>query len=356
MPNEMKKINFAKAIQESLDYNLGSDPSVYVMGLGVPDPKGVFGTTTNLQEKYGSNRVMDMPTSENGMTGIAVGSAILGMKPIMTHQRVDFALLSLDQIVNSAAKWHYMFDGLMQVPMVIRLIVGMGWGQGPQHSQNLHSMFAHFPGLKVVMPTTAYDAKGLLNASILDPNPVMFIEHRWLYNIIDEVPEGNYIEPLGKAKVLEKGDDVTIVSSSYMTVEALKAAKALKSEGIGVELIDLRSIKPLDTETILKSVRKTGRLVVADMSWKTLGIASEIITLVVEQAFSDLKNPPIRVTLPDCYAPTSWALTNHYYPNHNDVVYAVKKLLGKKVDLKQMILDRQKNHLDVPDKSFTGPF
>ncbi len=356
MPKETQTINFAEALRQSLDFNLENDSSVYVMGLGVPDPKGIFGTTIDLQKKHGSNRVMDMPTSENGMTGIAVGSAIMGMKPVMTHQRVDFALLALDQIVNSAAKWHYMFNGAMQVPMVIRLIVGMGWGQGPQHSQNLHAMFAHFPGLKVVMPTTAYDAKGLLNSSIQDPNPVIFIEHRWLYNIVDEVPAENYLIPIGKAKVLQEGEDVTIVSSSYMTIEALKAVEELKAEGISAELIDLRTIKPLDTEAILKSVRKTGRLVVADMSWKTLGLASEIITLVVENAFDDLKSPPIRVTLPDCYAPTSWALTNHYYPTSNDIVYSVKKLLGKKVDLKQMIIDRQKNYLDVPDKSFTGPF
>lgn len=353
---ELQTIHFAEALRQSLDENLARDSSVYIMGLGVPDPKGIFGTTLGLQDKYGKHRVMDMPTSENGMTGIAIGSAIMGMKPIMTHQRVDFALLALDQIINSAAKWHYMFNGQMQVPLVIRLIVGMGWGQGPQHSQNLHAMFAHFPGLKVVMPTSARDAKGLLNASILDPNPVMFIEHRWLYNIVDKVPTNYFIEPLGKAKIIEEGHDVTIVASSYMTIEAIKAVKQLREEKISVELIDLRTIKPLDTETILQSVRKTKRLVVADSSWKTLGLASEIITLVIEQAFHDLLAPPIRVTLPDCYAPTSWVLTNHYYPNSQDIIYSVKKLLGKKIDLKQMIMDRQKKYLDVPDATFTGPF
>jgi acetoin:2,6-dichlorophenolindophenol oxidoreductase subunit beta len=356
MPNMTRTINFAEAIKESIDSNLKNDSQVYVMGLGVPDPKGIFGTTSGLQEKYGSERVMDMPTSENGMTGIGVGTAIMGMRPIFTHQRIDFVLLAMDQIVNSAAKWHYMFDGIMQVPMVMRLIVGMGWGQGPQHSQNLHSMFSHFPGLKVVMPTTAYDVKGLLNASIKDNNPVIFIEHRWLYDLIDEVPEDYYEVPIGKAKVIEEGEDVTIVSSSYMTVEALKAMDVLKKDGVKAELIDLRTIKPLDLDTILKSVRKTKRLVVADMSWKTLSFASEIITLVVENAFNDLKSPPIRITLPDCYTPTSHALTNHYYPNHFDIVYAVKKLLGKEVNLKEMIQSRQKNLLDIPDKSFTGPF
>lgn len=356
MPKMTRTINFAEAVRESIDSNLEKDPSVYLMGLGVPDPKGIFGTTLGLQEKHGEERVLDMPTSENGMTGVGVGSAIMGMRPIFTHQRIDFVLLAMDQIVNSAAKWHYMFDGVMQVPLVMRLIVGMGWGQGPQHSQNLHAMFAHFPGLKVLMPTSAYDAKGLLNAAVRDNNPVIFIEHRWLYNLIDEVPEEYYEVPIGKAKVLKEGSDVTVVSSSYMTIEALKAASALKEEGIGVDLIDLRSIKPLDIETILESVKKTGNLVVADMSWKTLSFAAEIITLVVENAFSDLKNPPVRITLPDCYTPTSSALTNHYYPNHHDVIYAVKKLLGKEVNLNQMITSRQKTLLDVPDKSFTGPF
>lgn len=351
-----RTLNFAQAIHESLDQSMARDPNVYVMGLGVPDPKGIFGTTTGLQKKYGEGRVLDMPTSENGMTGIAVGTAIMGMRPVMTHQRADFAILSLDQIINSAAKWHYMFNGIMNVPLVIRLIVGMGWGQGPQHSQNLHAMLAHFPGLKVVMPTFASDAKGLLNTAIKDNNPVMFIEHRWLYNLVDHVPEDDYEIPLGVAKIVQEGSDITLVSSSYMTIEALKAVQELKKEGISVELIDLRTIKPLDLPTILKSVKKTKRLMVADMSWKTLGLASEIITAVLENGFDDLVKPPVRITLPDGYAPTSWALTNHYYPNHHDIICAAKKMLGKSVDLKQMILDRQKKYLDIPDSSFTGPF
>ncbi len=351
-----RTLNFAQAIRESLDQNLARDPNVYVMGLGVPDPKGIFGTTLGLQEKYGESRVLDMPTSENGMTGVAIGTALKGFRPVMSHQRADFAILALDQILNNAAKWHYMFNGMMQVPIVIRLLVGMGWGQGPQHSQNLHAMLAHFPGLKVVMPTFASDAKGLLNTAIKDNNPVIFIEHRWLYNLVDHVPEDEYEIPFGVAKIVQEGSDITLVSSAHMTIESLKAVQELKKEGISVELIDLRTIKPFDLPTILKSVKKTKRLIVADMSWKTLGLASEIITSVVENAFGDLKQPPVRVTLPDCYAPTSWALTNHYYPDHNDIINAVKKMLGKSVDLKQMILDRQKKYLDIPDNSFTGPF
>ncbi len=351
-----RTLSFAQAILESLDHSLGSDPNVYLIGLGVPDPKGIFGTTLGLQEKYGDSRVMDMPASENGMTGVGIGSAIMGMKPIMTHQRGDFFLLAYDQLINSAAKWHYMFNGQMNVPIVIRLIVGRGWGQGPQHSQNLHSSFAHFPGLKVVMPTTAYDAKGLMRSSILDPNPVLFIEHRWLHNIVDYVPEESFEVPIGKAKISREGKDLTLVASGHMTVEALKAAEALKADKVDVEVIDLRTIKPLDIETILNSVKKTGHLLVADESWKTLGIASEIITLVIEKGYSSLKKAPMRITLPDCYAPTSWALTNHYYPDAQDIILGIRKLLGFSTPLSEILEKQQKTPLDVPDKSFTGPF
>ena len=187
-----RELKFYQAINEAIDTCMAGDPSVYVMGLGTPDPKGVFGTTLGLAQKYGAERVMDIPTSENGMTGVAIGSALVGMRPIIVHQRIDFALLSIEQIVNQAAKWHYMFGGQMQVPLVIRMIIGRGWGQGPQHSQSLQAWFAHVPGLKVVMPSTPYDAKGLLISSIEDNSPVVFIEHRWLYNIAGNVPEGSY--------------------------------------------------------------------------------------------------------------------------------------------------------------------
>src|ERR1700722_14260768 len=184
----MPNLTLSQAILQATDQLMQIDSSVYVMGLGVPDPKGIFGTTTGLEKKYGSDRVLDMPTSENGMTGIAIGSALLGLRPIMTHQRVDFFLLALDQLINNAAKWHYMFGGQMNVPLVIRLIIGRGWGQGPQHSQSLQSIFSHIPGLKVVMPSNPYDAKGLLLSAIDDENPVVYLEHRWLHGIFGEVP------------------------------------------------------------------------------------------------------------------------------------------------------------------------
>lgn len=350
-----REIKYFEAIREAIDLSMHNDPSVYIMGLGVPDPKGIFGTTLGLQEKYGTERVMDMPCSENGMTGVAIGSALVGMRPILTHQRVDFALLSMEQIVNQAAKWHYMFAGQMNVPLVIRLIIGRGWGQGPQHSQSLESWFAHIPGLKVVMPTTPYDAKGLLIASIEDNNPVIFIEHRWLHNISGNVPEKMYRVPIGKPKILRKGSDITIVATSYMTLEALRAQKYLAGLGIEAEVIDLRTLRPLDDTMIISSVKKTGRLLVCDTGWTSCGMGSEIISRVTEKGFSYLTAPPQRLGLPDVPTPTSPALSNHYYPQAESIIRTVLKMLKKKVS-GNSIPKLHDGPLDIPDMSFTGPF
>ena len=355
-----RKIKYSEAILEATDQKMAEDSSVYVMGLGVPDPKAIFGTTAGLAAKYGANRVMDMPTSENAMTGVAIGSAILGMRPIMTHQRVDFFLLALDQLINNAAKWHYMFGNQMKVPLVVRLIIGRGWGQGPQHSQTLHSFFAHIPGLKVVMPSTPYDAKGLLVSAIEDDNPVVYLEHRWLHNIFGEVPSEIYRVPIGQAKIVREGSDVTVVACSHMTLEALRAVQWLQEDGISVELIDLRSIKPLDQETILNSIRKTGRLVVADPDWKTAGFSAELVAIASEEAHSFLKASPIRITYPDRITPTSWALSNHFYPTAKHIAMSVLKMMGKPTRaaelLKEILAQSMQAPLDVPDKEFTGPF
>ena len=352
-----REITYAQAVLEATDQCMDKDPSVYIMGLGVPDPKGIFGTTLGLQDKYGDRRVMDMPVSENAMTGVAIGSAIRGMRPILTHQRVDFMLLSLDQLINNAAKWHYMFDGKMRVPMVIRLIIGRGWGQGPQHSQSLQALFAHIPGLKVVMPSTPHDAKGLLVSSIEDDSPVIFLEHRWLHHVFGEVPEEICRVPLGKANVLQEGKDVTIVSTSHMALESFRAAKFLRErKNIEAEVIDLRTIKPLDAETILNSVRKTGRLVVADGGWKFLGLSAEIIAMVTEKVFEHLKAPPCRVAFPDIPTPTSRVLANEFYPGIINIVNAVTGFLGMP-DVGEAELGLSQDVLkDIPDKSFTGPF
>lgn len=350
-----RQIKFFEAIREAQDQCMAKDPSVYLMGLGVPDPKGIFGTTLGLQEKYGPERVLDIPLSENALTGVATGSALVGMRPILTHQRLDFALVAMEQMVNQAAKWHYMFGGRARVPIVIRMVIGRGWGQGPQHSQSLHAWFAHIPGLRVVMPATPYDAKGLLVSSIEDDNPVIFLEHRWLHGISDSVPEEVYRVPLGKARVARQGDDVTIVATSYMLLEALRAAQTLSEQGIQAEVIDLRSLRPLDDATILESVGKTGRIVVADTGGKAFGISAEIVTLVAEKAFSDLKAPPERVALPDFPSPTSPALSDGYYPRAAHITAAVLGMFGRKPD--PSLFDIPKGtKLDQPDSSFTGPF
>jgi len=355
-----RQIKFNEAILEATDQKMEQDPNVYVMGLGVPDPKGIFGTTSGLAEKYGPNRVMDMPTSENAMTGVAIGTSILGMRPIMTHQRVDFFLLALDQLINNAAKWHYMFGNQMKVPLVIRLIIGRGWGQGPQHSQSLHSFFAHVPGLKVVMPATPYDAKGLLVSAIEDDNPVVYLEHRWLHGIFGEVPNELYKVPLGEAKIVQEGTDVTIVACSHMVLEAFRAAKWLQEDGISVELVDLRSIKPLDKKTILNSVKKTGRLVVADPDWKIAGFSAEVLAIAAEEAYSFLKAPPVRIAYPDRLTPTSWSLSNHFYPTAKHIAFEVLKIMQKPTRaqalLEEMLKTSLQVPLDVPDKEFTGPF
>ncbi len=356
----MRKITFAKAVLEATDQIMAIDKSVYLMGLGVPDPKGIFGTTIGLQKKYSEKRVFDMPISENAMTGVCIGSAIRGMRPIITHQRADFFFLAFDQLINNASKWHYMFSNQMNVPMVVRLIVGQGWGQGPQHSQSIHSMLAHIPGLKIVMPSNPYDAKGLLVSAVKDNNPVIFIEHRWLHNIEGFVPEDIYEIEIGKAKKISNGNDLTIISLSNMTFEAWKAVSCLEKENISVDLIDIRSVKPLDKDMILDSVKKTGKVIIIDPDWKTLGFSSEIMAIICEEAFSFLKKPPVRITYPDRFVPTSWTLSNFYYPTHKEIEIKALELMDKNsfaVELKKKLKKMKSSKpLDVPDKNFKGPF
>ncbi len=355
----MRKLKYAQAVLEATDQMMEKDPSIYVMGLGVPDPKGTFGTTLGLAEKYGPQRVMDMPASENAMTGIGIGSAIAGMRPIMTHQRVDFFLLAFDQLVNNAAKWRYMFAQDQNVPIVFRLMIGRGWGQGPQHSQTLHSVFAHIPGLQVVMPAFPADAKGLLVSALKGQDPVVFMEHRWVHNTEGDVPEEVYEVPFGKARVVFEGSDVTLVAASYMVLEAKRAAEMLRDQwGVNVELIDVRSIKPLDKETIFQSVKKTGRLIVADPDWRSVGFASEVITLCMEELWGVLKQSPVRITYPDSFVSTSWKSAKRFYPNYLDMVSTVLDALGIKHDVhdhKEAFIGSDEPH-DTPDQSFKGPF
>jgi pyruvate dehydrogenase E1 component beta subunit len=348
-------MNCAKAINEALSVALGADDKVICYGLGVDDPKGIFGTTLALQEKYGSERVLDMPTSENAMTGVAIGAALNGIRPVMTHQRLDFFLLAMDQLVNNAAKWHYMFGGQRGVPITIRLIIGRGWGQGPTHSQSLQAWFAHIPGLKVVMPTMPDDAKGLLLSSIFDDNPVIFLEHRWLHSVEGDVPAGDYRVPIGQARLLSRGDDLTIVSMSYMTVEALHALEHMKAHGVSCDLIDLRSIQPIDWEAIFTSVSRTRRLLVLDTASATCSVASEIVARVSMEMFGHLKQAPMRLAMPDFPTPTSPALCGGYYRRAEDIVSIVGNMIGMDMDPEQ-IMRMRKASQDVPGDWFKGPF
>jgi pyruvate dehydrogenase E1 component beta subunit len=356
----LRQITYAEAIREAVDQSMARDPRVFIIGEGVPDPKAIFGTTAGLREKYGSKRVFDMPLAENGLTGICVGAALSGMRPIMVHQRIDFALLAMDQLVNNAAKWHYMFDGKASVPLVVRVIVGRGWGQGPQHSQSLQGLFAQIPGLKVVMPTTAHDAKGMLLSAIADDNPVLFIEHRWLHHIRDAVPEEAYEVPLGVARTLHPGTRVTVAAFSYMAMEAFAAARALALQSIDVDVIDMRSVRPLDVDAVAVSVRRTGRLIVADTAFRTGGIAAELVAQVVEREYGSLKAAPVRIAAPDYPVPTSHYLARDYYPNAltiAEAILAVAAIPAAAINLDGLrsILSWPNAH-DAPNKDFAGPF
>lgn len=351
----MRNLTYANAINEALHIAMEDDLKVLCYGLGADDPKRIFGTTNLLQEKFGKSRVFDMPTSENAMTGVAVGLALGGYRVVMTHQRLDFFLLAMDQLVNSAAKWYYMFGGQSPISVVFRLILGRGWGQGPTHSQNLQSWFAHIPGLKVVTPSSAYDAKGLLLSSIFDGNPVVFLEHSWLHQSISDIPKEKYSIPLGKAKIVKQGKDISLVGMSYMIIEAMRASEYLLQYGVSCEIIDLRTIRPIDWETVFDSVRKTKYLIALDTSHPVCSVASEVIAKVSQNLFSDLKAAPQIIANPDNPEPTSFGLTKHYHPTFENIVLHIVNILKLKIPLDEL---KEKHHQlhDVPGEWFKGPF
>jgi pyruvate dehydrogenase E1 component beta subunit len=287
----------------------------------------VGNTVTGLVEKFGEKRVIDTPVSENSMTGVALGAALAGLRPILVFPRMDFMYLAFDQIINQAANWHYMFGGKINAPLVVRGIINRGGEQAAQHSQALHSIFAHVPGLKVVMPATPYDAKGLLISAIKDGNPVVYIDDKWLYKDEADVPIERYEVPIGKGIIKKQGKDITVVAISYMVKEAIEAAEILEKQGISTEVIDLRSIKPLDEEIILESVKETKRLVIADVGWQTGGISSEIANRVYSKLYGELKSRIEIVALPDAPAPASQALEEKFYPNKNNIIEAVNKAI-----------------------------
>ncbi|MFB3883614.1 MAG: alpha-ketoacid dehydrogenase subunit beta [Thermodesulfobacteriota bacterium] len=329
MSTDSRKLSYSLAINEALCQCLASDRSVFLIGQGVKSPWYVGDTCKGLLKKFGPERIIDTPVSENAVTGAAVGAAVAGMRPIVVHPRMDFMMYAMDGIINEAANWHYMFGGKSSVPVVIWGIINRGGEQAAQHSQSLHALFAHIPGLKVVMPSTPYDAKGLMISAIEDDNPVVYIDDRWLYPTEGEVPEEPYSVPIGKGIVRKEGKDITLVATSYMVVESMKASECLRKEGIDAEVIDLRSVKPFDEALLFDSVKKTGRLVIADGGWKSCGVAAEISALISENIFQSLRGPITRITLPDTPAPASSVLEKEYYPTFENVIGAIRRLMER---------------------------
>ncbi len=358
---EPRIISAAEAIREATVAAMERDERVFVMGEGATDPKGIFGTTSGLRERFGAHRVLEMPIAENGWTGMAIGAALCGQRPILIHQRVEFSLLAMEQLVNNAAKIHYVSGGRHRAPLVIRLIVGRGWGQGPAHSQSLEALFAHVPGLKVVMPSSAADAKGLLLAAVADDSPVVFIEHRWMHYASGHVdPEPRAVALDGPKRVRE-GDRATVVATSYMTLEALQAAEALAAAGCAVDLFDLRVLRPLDVGAITASVRKTGRLITVDTGHATYGIGAEVCARVTSAAFEDLRAAPVRIGLPEHPTPSARSLAEGYYPRSPQIAVAVGRAAGVSATVLEEVCaglarERDAMPLDIPHPSFKGPF
>lgn len=346
----MRKISYCQALNEAMTLEMERDQAVFVYGIDVADHKRVFGSTEGLLEEFGPERCFSTPLSEDAMTGFGLGAAINGMRPIHIHMRMDFMLLAMNQLANMVSCYRYMSGGKVKAPLVIRAIVGRGWGQAFQHSKTMHGCFAHIPGLKVVMPTTPQDAKELLISAIRDDNPVIFIEHRWLYSVVDEVREKTEPVPLGTAKILCAGDDITVVATSWMNIEALKAAEIMAKQGISVEVVDPRSIFPLDEELILESVRKTGRCIIADNDWLYCGFSAEVAALVSEKCFDKLKSPVCRIGFAHTPCPTARHLEKEFYPNAIDIIRAIEaKLNLKETDLSDEDFYSYEN-------KFKGPF
>src|SRR3989338_1579289 len=322
-----RALSYVDALREALDYHMKNNPNVIMLGKGVDDPAGMFGVTKGYKEAYGEVRVFDTPLSEEGMMGVCVGAAMTGLRPIYFHNRPDFLLLTFNQLVNHAGKIHYLDNGQTHVPMVVWAAIGRGWGSGAQHSQAIHGLLLGAPGLKIVMSSTQYDEKGLMNTAIEDNNPVIFIEHRLLMGRKGHVPEGYYKIPLGKGVYRRRGADLTVVGKSQAIDLALTAADNLaKEEGIDAEVIDLRTLKPLDEEIIFESLKKTGKLMVVDTGWAMGGVCAEIACLVAEKAFSSLKAPIKRVGLPDGSTPAGYTLEQFYYPNVETMKTTIREL------------------------------
>ena len=320
-----RKIPYTRAVHEALQQSMSLDKNVFLIGQGSDDDFSIFETTRGLKEEFGDNRVFESPLSEEGVTGLCVGAAINGMRPVYMHNRPDFLLLAFNQIVNHAAKFYYMGNGKNSVPMVVWSAIGRGWGSGAQHSQAIYNLLLSVPGIKIVTPSNPFDSKGLLVSAIKDNNPVFVFEHRWAMRSTGAVPEEMYEVPIGIANRLTEGEDLTIVTWSYSVDLVLQAMQ--KITNISADVIDLRTIKPIDIDPIVKSVQKTGRLLIVDTASEIAGVASEVSFQVTTKAFSSLKAPPQRIGLPDVPTPAGNILENFFYPDPDDISKMIKKVM-----------------------------
>ncbi len=323
----MRTLTYAEAISEALIISIGQDDNVRILGIGVDYSAGIFGTTREAFLRYGDKYVVDTPAMENALTGIAAGAALVGLKPVVIHARNDFAFLALDQLINVYSKWQYMFDGNAgTIPVITRILIGRGWGQGATHSQSIQSVLAHFPGLRVVMPANPSDAKGMLLAAIRGKDPVIILEHRNLYTYSENVDDEMKAISLEGAQIVRLGSDLTIVAVSICVIEALQAAEIMAGFGLSVEVIDLRSIQPLDTNTIYESVRKTKRILVVDTSWVAFGLSAEILAIIAELSPYPLISPAVRLGQNPHPAPVSKPLEEDFYPTVESICHEILKM------------------------------
>lgn len=343
-------VSYQEAVNEAIIQEMDRDERVFVYGLDVADHKQIFGTTAGILKKFGSKRCFSTPLSEDSLMGFGIGAAATGLRPIYIHIRVEFLLLALNQLINIGSSLRYGSNGKISTPLVIIAVIGRGWGQGFQHSKSLQSLFAHIPGLKVIMPSTPYDAKGMMTSAIQDNNIVVCLLHRWLYWIEGAVPEMPYTTPIGQSRILRGGSDITIVATSWMNVEANDAANILEKRGISVEIVDPRTLSPLDDQTIVNSVNKTGHCIIADYDWVPCGLSAEIAAIVSNKCFGQLKQPVSRIGFAWTPCPTTRPLENEFYPNAKTIIREVEKMLN----FSETDLSNEKFH--TWENRFKGPF
>jgi len=348
--SEQRVLRYVDALCEGVAQEMERDPRVFLFGLDVDDHKAIQGSTRGLQQRFGRERVFNTPLSEDAMTGVAIGAAMAGMRPIHVHIRMDFMMLCMNQLVNMASKAHYMYGGSVKVPMVVRSMIGKSWGQGAQHSQGLHSLFMHIPGLKVVAPSNAHDAKGCMIAAIRDDNPVMFVEHRLLYFSDAYVPEESFTVEPGKSRVITHGDDITVVAVSNMVLECLRAQEILTDEGIHAEVIDPIWLVPLESDTIVASAERTGRLLVVDNAWLNCGASAEIVARVTERARRPVQVARLGFAATSC--PPSPTLEHAFYPNPATIAARIHEMVSPGVAWEP---DRDRAKLSYQSQ-FRGPF